>query len=84
MCSIGQYTQRKWGRQQRNLYLSQLDQTFHTLAKNPAIGRSCDDIRQGYRVYNAGKHLIFYRQYNSDCIQIVRILHERMNVEKHF
>jgi toxin ParE1/3/4 len=83
LSSIGRYTQREWGKEQRNQYLMQLDQTFYTLAQNSLIGRSCEHIRQGYRAYSMGKHIIFYRYYDSNTIQIVRILHERMNVERH-
>jgi plasmid stabilization system protein ParE len=39
-------------------------------------------IRKGYRVYHVGRHLIFYRQ-KSPGIEIIRILHDRMDVETH-
>jgi toxin ParE1/3/4 len=83
LSSIGRYAQRKWGKEQRNQYLTQLDQAFYTLAKNLLIGRSCDHIREGYGTYSIGKHIIFYRQYDSDTISIVRILHQRIDVERH-
>ncbi len=79
--SIGRYTQDKWGREQRNRYLALLDASFHDLAGNPLLGRDCSDIRAGYRRYGFGKHLVFYRQNDSDHIEIVRILHERMDAE---
>ncbi len=59
---IGRYTQENWGREQRNLYLSRLDACFHTIAREPQIGKACDYIRPGYRKYHLGRHLIFYRQ----------------------
>lgn len=37
--SIGRYTQTRWGREQRNLYLANLDASFHLLAKEPQRGR---------------------------------------------
>jgi toxin ParE1/3/4 len=43
----------------------------------------CDDIRPGYCKYHVGRHLIFYRQV-SDGLEIVRVLHDRMDVETHF
>jgi toxin ParE1/3/4 len=43
----------------------------------------CDDIRPGYCKYQVGRHLIFYRQV-SDGLEIVRVLHDRMDVETHF
>jgi toxin ParE1/3/4 len=78
---IGRYTQRTWGRDQRNRYFSRLDEAFHLLAREPDRGRSCDDIRQGYRKYHVGRHMIFYRQSGADGIEIIRILHERMDIE---
>lgn len=77
---IGRYTQEIWGRDQRNRYLSRLDEAFHLLAREPDRGRPCDDIRQGYRQYHLGRHVIFYRQ-SGEAIEIIRILHERMDIE---
>lgn len=81
--SIGRYTQQTWGREQRNIYLSKLDDSFHLLAQEPALGRACDHIRQGYRKYHIGRHLIFYHEAD-EGIEIIRILHDRMDVETRF
>jgi toxin ParE1/3/4 len=37
--AIGRYTQRNWGRRQRDAYLTQLDRRFHALAEMPSLGR---------------------------------------------
>jgi len=79
---IGRYTQQKWGREQRNQYLALLDHSFHLLANDPHLGRSCDDIRLGYRKHEVGKHVVFYRL-NNGYLEIVRILHGRMDVKRH-
>lgn len=81
--SIAIYTQKTWGREQRNRYLTQLDETFHALAQETLKGSPCDDIRKGYRKYHIGRHFIFYRQ-AMEGIEIIRILHDRMNIEDHF
>lgn len=80
--SIGHYTQDTWGREQRNKYLAQLDDRFHMLTQEPHKGWPCDDIREGYRKHHVGRHLIFYRQAGKD-IEIIRILHDRMDIENH-
>ncbi len=80
---IGRYTQNKWGRAQRDKYLAMLDGCFQDLADEPLKGRDCSDIRDGYRKYSAGRHVIFYHQIPIDTIEIVRILHDRMDVERH-
>lgn len=78
---IALYTQEQWGRDQRNEYLSMLDVCFHQLAANPLKGKDCSDIRNGYRKLIAGSHVIFYRQMLNNSIEIVRILHGRMDIE---
>jgi len=83
MLSIGRYTRKQWGKTQQTRYLSQLDAAFHDLADKPDIGRACDNIREGYYKYGVGKHLIFYHYKEEDQIEIVRILHGRMDIEQH-
>lgn len=57
--------------------------SLHDLADKPDIGRACNDIREGYYKYGVGKHLIFYRHKGEDQVEIVRILHGRMDLEQH-
>ncbi|NVN99626.1 MAG: type II toxin-antitoxin system RelE/ParE family toxin [Geobacteraceae bacterium] len=78
---IANFTQNRWGREQRNVYLQMLDGSFHQLAANPLKGKDCNDIRLGYRKLNAGSHVIFYRQTPADTIDIVRVLHGHMDIE---
>ena len=81
LIEIAQFTQNRWGREQRNLYLQMLDVSFQQLAANPLKGKDCSDIRVGYRRLNVGSHVIFYRQTLADTIEIVRILHGHMDIE---
>lgn len=80
--SFVRYTQKTWGREHRNKYLSKLDESFHILAQEPYLGRTCDEICRDYRKYHVGRHLIFYKQ-ATECIEIIRILHERMDVDSY-
>jgi toxin ParE1/3/4 len=80
--SIGRYTQETWGQVQRNKYLAALDKSFHRLAETPELGRSCDEIREGYRKLHEGRHVIFYHSM-ADGIEIVRVLHGSMDIETH-
>ena len=45
-------------------------------------GRPCDAIRKGYRKRSVGRHVIFYRTVNGG-VDVVRILHEQMDVDRH-
>ena len=78
---IAIHTGERWGKEQRNLYIKQLDDAFRLLARNPEAGKNCDDIKSGYRKFPQGSHVIFYRN-GTDCVvEIVRILHKNMDVD---
>lgn len=79
--AIAIYTGERWGKDQRNLYIKQLDDAFRLLAENPLAGKDCDYIKPGYRKFPQGSHIVFYRT-GTDCVvEIVRILHRNMDVE---
>ncbi|MBU0911525.1 MAG: type II toxin-antitoxin system RelE/ParE family toxin [Gammaproteobacteria bacterium] len=82
--AIAIFTEQRWGKQQRNLYIKQFDDTFHLLAKTPMAGKDCDYIKQGYRKFPQGSHLIFYKDSDSGQIEIVRILHKNVDTEAKF
>lgn len=79
--AIARFTQGRWGVRQRNSYLKEVDQVFRSLAKNPLMGRACDEIREGYRKFPHGAHVIYYRLPNESELLIVRILHTTMDVD---
>ena len=80
--SIAIYTQRKWGKEQRKIYIRQFDGTFHMLSENPKAGTECDYIKAGYRKFPVTSHLVFYRDTNETSIEIVRILHKNMDAKE--
>ncbi len=83
LVEIWKFSFHNWGLIQANDYLKLLDSQFEKLAVQPGIGKSCDHIRHGYRVHHIKRHLIFYRS-TDGVIEIVRILHDRRNIEDHF
>ena len=70
-----------WGKDQRKIYVQQLDDAFHKPADTPLAGKPCDHIKTGYKKFPVGSHIIFFTQKPNASIQIVRILHKRMDVE---
>ena len=79
---IWAYTVQTWGLAQAKTYLRALNRAFKTLAKNPELGRRQDEVYEGLRVYPSGKHLIFFFA-TEKGIDIVRVLHERMDIQAH-
>jgi len=81
--AIALFTENRWGKTQRNLYIKQLDDAFRLLSKNVDVGFACDNIRKGYRKFPQGSHIIFYKPDAAHGILIVRILHKNMDVDSH-
>ena len=80
---IWDYTHDRWGIDQAEEYLRELQHAIDRAAANPRIGQACDEIRPGYRKLAAGSHTLFYRVTADDLIDVVRILHQRMDVDRH-
>ena len=78
---IGRFTEHKWGTAKRNHYLGQLDEAFELISENESIGIVCDEIFPGYRKFPEGSHVVYYRV--TDIVEIIRILHERMDPDSH-
>jgi len=78
---IARFTEKRWGRDQRFLYIKQFDDVFHSLAQNPSIGKKCEYIKKEYRKFPQSSHVIFYSEVENNKIFVVRILHKNMDVE---
>jgi toxin ParE1/3/4 len=80
---IWNYTVRRWGIHQAEFYARQIGRDIEAVAAQPSMGRACPDIRAGYYRYPTGSHVLFYRLI-AGGIDVVRILHERMDFGRHF
>lgn len=82
LIGIWNYTFKKWGAEQADAYLDQLNEGIAILAENPRIGINCDHIRQGYRRFHIKHHIVYYR-ITPARIEIIRVLYEEMDPELH-
>jgi toxin ParE1/3/4 len=57
--------------------------TFLTLAGQPSIGRSRDELRPNMSGFPVGNYVIFYLN-TSEHIEIVRVLHGARDIENLF
>ena len=78
---IWDYTCHRWDVEQADDYLRELQRAIELAAVNPQIGRACDEIRAGYRKLSAGSHTLYYRVTTEGIIDVVRVLHQRMDVD---
>ena len=75
-------TVQEWGISQADKYDAGLEKTVNLLAELPDIGRPCEEISEGYRRHEYERHVIFYRKRAADIL-IIRILHDRMDAQRH-
>lgn len=75
------YTLQKWSKKQADRYHNLIFEEIEFLVDNFLIGKSIEHIRKNYRVTKVKSHLIFYRKVEDDIVEIVRILHQRMDIK---
>ncbi len=81
--TIGQYTQRTWGKAQRRTYLSGLNTRFLLLAENPSLAPDRTEFTPAARLFLYKEHLIVCTPDSNDIL-IVRVLHRRVNLPEIF
>ena len=80
---IGRYTIKRWGKEQRNLYLKALEKRFIWFSEHPNLGKQRLDISKGYYSYPQGEHVIFYL-IDERHIDIIGIPHKKMDILAYF
>ena len=83
LSDIWDYTCERWSEDQAETYVREIQRAIEGLADDPLIGRVCHEVREGYRKYAVGSHTLYYRIAGDDLIDVVRILHKRMDVDRH-
>lgn len=73
------YTFQTWSLEQADRYHSLIYREIEFLATKPESGKDFNHIRKGYRYSKVKSHLVFYK-YTSTEIEIIRILHENMDI----
>lgn len=75
------YTLEHWSPEQADSYHRDIVATFEALASGNKRGRAAD-VRSGYLKHPCGAHMIYFRD-NGGRLEIIRILHDRQDVERH-
>jgi len=75
------YTYRKWSLEQADRYHNLIINEIEFIVKNFNLNRYAGHIRTDYRTSKVKSHLIFYKKTSDEIIEIVRILHQNMDIE---
>lgn len=79
---IFDYTERKYNQDQAILYLSNIEDVFFQLYKQPNLGRLRNDIKENTFSFPLQKHITFYTIETNKLI-IIRVLHSSRDMPKH-
>lgn len=82
------YTKRRWGSAQAHTYGELMREALVAIADDPTCGSLREDIRPGILGHHVGqhgraRHIIFYRIGPTGLVEIVRVLHDAMDFERH-
>lgn len=82
LSEIWDFTEERWDMGQAEKYSGEIRAAIERVAADPGRGRACDELRKGYRRYSIGSHLVFYVE-TPDSVDVIRILHQRMDPTRH-
>lgn len=79
--TIWTYTARTWGVAQADTYVTALHCDMERLREYPELGPAHPSRIAAFRKLPSGHHVIFYLVLE-DCVEVVRVLHERMDLKR--
>lgn len=83
LVKIWDYTVYEWSVNQAEKYIDGLVSSFEGIAEGKVKGKAIDSVRKGYKKALHGKHYIFFRFSADNMVEIIRVLHVSMDVERH-
>lgn len=76
------YTLQEWGEAQRNRYEAALLSAFATLAQYPEAGERHPRLFPECRIRRVERHILYYRVMGI-IVEVMRILHDRIDPTRH-
>lgn len=81
LSDIWNYTCNTWSEKQADKYYTILLDFCRELSLLPDKGKKYDEVSLDLLGHKANQHIIFYRMISRNEIEIVRILHGRMDIK---
>jgi toxin ParE1/3/4 len=75
------YTAENWSVEQADRYYNLIIDEIEYIVDNLDMARDFGKIRKSYKYSKVKSHLIFFKKDKSNEIEVVRVLHERMDIE---
>ena len=74
------YTAEHWSIEQANRYYNLIVDEIENIVENLETAKDFGTIRKNYKYSKVKSHLVFFKIDNDNKIEIVRILHEKMDL----
>lgn len=81
LSDIWNYTYETWSERQADKYYELLIAACRDIAEQPEKGKHYSEIATEIFGFRVGKHILFYRIRNPFEVEVVRILHESMDLK---
>ena len=75
------YTAENWSVEQADRYYNLIIDEIEYIVGNLNMARDFGKIRKSYKYSKVKSHLIFFKKDKMNEIEVVRVLHEKMDVE---
>jgi len=77
---IWEYTFHKWSKEQADRYYGMIMNEIEFIASNLTSGKPMEHIKKDYFASFVKSHMILFKR-NKEIVEIIRILHQKMDVE---
>jgi toxin ParE1/3/4 len=81
LSAIWEYTYYEWSESQADKYYWMLIDTCNEISDNPDIGKDYSIIAKDLYGIKSGRHIVFYLRKKNKDIEIIRVLHEQMDLK---
>ena len=78
---IARYTRKNWGRNQEKVYIKGIFDCFDKIARRETFNVDFSHIKAGCFKCKVNHHLVFFQWLKDGRPEIIRILHEEMDVQ---
>ena len=75
------YTEENWSEEQADRYYNLIFDEIEYIVANFEMARDFENVRKNYKYSKVKSHLIFFKKTKANEIEIIRILHEKMDIE---
>ena len=75
------YTVENWSEEQADRYYNLIFDEIEYIIANFEMARDFENVRKNYKFSKVKSHYIFFKKIKVNEIEVIRILHERMDIE---